>query len=93
MTPSLEGWPTKAKEAPFPHEVGLALLDTNPVFQCHGGNSGFILVSFFIPLVKSSTDVGYLFGEIVVSLLKYQKCQLICFIFLIKRWKYCGIQF
>ena len=75
MTPSLEGWPTKAKEAPFPHEVGLALLDTNPVFQCHGGNSGFILVSFFIPLVKSSTDVGYLFGEIVVSLLKYQKCQ------------------
>ena len=21
MTPSLEGWPTKAKEAPFPHEV------------------------------------------------------------------------
>ena len=93
MTPSLEGWPTKAKEAPFPHQVGLALLDTNPVFQCLGRNSGFILVSFFIPLVKSLTDVAYLFGEIVVSLLKYQKCQLICFIFLMKRWKYCGIQF
>ena len=30
MTPSLEGWPTKAKEAPFPHEVRLALLDTDP---------------------------------------------------------------
>ena len=29
MTPSLEGWPTKAKEAPSPHEVRLALLDTN----------------------------------------------------------------
>ena len=34
MTPSLEGWPTKAKEAPSPHEVRLAPLDTNPVFQC-----------------------------------------------------------
>ena len=32
MTPSLEGWPTKAKEAPSPHEVRLALLDTNPIF-------------------------------------------------------------
>ena len=28
MTPSLEGWPTKAKEAPSPHEVRLVLLDT-----------------------------------------------------------------
>ena len=36
MTPSLEGWPTKAKEAPSPHEVRLAPLDTNPVFQCLG---------------------------------------------------------
>ena len=37
MTPSLEGWPTKAKETP-PHEVKLALLDTNPVFQCVAWN-------------------------------------------------------
>ena len=37
MTPSLEGWPTKAKEAPSRHEVRLAaLLDTNPVFQSLG---------------------------------------------------------
>ena len=36
MTPSLEGWPTKAKEAPSPHEVRLAPLDTNPVFQSLG---------------------------------------------------------
>ena len=36
VTPSLEGWPTKAKEAPSPHEVRLASLDTNPVFQCLG---------------------------------------------------------
>ena len=34
MTPSLEGWPTKAKEAPSPHEVRLTSLDTYPVFQC-----------------------------------------------------------
>ena len=34
MTPSLEGWPTKVKEAPSPHEIKLAPLDTNPVFQC-----------------------------------------------------------
>ena len=33
MTPSLEEWLTKAKEAPSPHEVGLAPLDTNLVFQ------------------------------------------------------------
>ena len=34
MTPSLERLSTKAKEAPSPHEVRLALLDTNPIFQC-----------------------------------------------------------
>ena len=32
VTPSLEGWITKAKEAPSPHEVRLASLDTNPLF-------------------------------------------------------------
>ena len=36
MIPSLEGWPTKAKEAPSPHEVRLALLDTNPVLHSLG---------------------------------------------------------
>ena len=34
MTPSPEGSPTKAKEAPSPHKVRLAPLDTNPVFHC-----------------------------------------------------------
>ena len=34
MIPSLEGWPTKAKEATSPYEVQLTLLDTNPLFQC-----------------------------------------------------------
>ena len=33
MTPSPEGLPTKAKEAPSPHEVRLAPLDNNPIFQ------------------------------------------------------------
>ena len=37
MTPSLEGMPTKAKEAPSPNEARLAQLDTNPVFQSLGG--------------------------------------------------------
>ena len=36
MIPSLEGRPTKAKEAPSPNEVRLAPLDTNPVFQSLG---------------------------------------------------------
>ena len=36
MTPSVEVSPTKAKDAPSPHEVRLAPLDTNPVFQCLG---------------------------------------------------------
>ena len=35
---SLEGWPTKAKEAPSPHEVRLTPLDTNAVFQYLGVN-------------------------------------------------------
>ena len=33
MTTSLEGLPTKAKEAPSPHEVRLDPLDTNPAVQ------------------------------------------------------------
>ena len=33
MTPSIEGWPTKAKEAPSAHEVRMSTLNTNPVFQ------------------------------------------------------------
>ena len=36
VTPSLEGWPAKAKETPPPHEVRLAPLDTNSVFQSLG---------------------------------------------------------
>ena len=37
MTPSLEGLPTKAKEAPSPHKVRLSPVDINPVSQCLGG--------------------------------------------------------
>ena len=36
LIPSLEGWPTNAKEVPSSHEVRLTPLDTNPVFQCLG---------------------------------------------------------
>ena len=41
MIPSLEGWPTKAKEAPSPHEVRLVPLYTNPVFQSLSGKFMF----------------------------------------------------
>ena len=34
VTLSPEGWPSKSKEAPFPHEVRETVLDTNPVFHC-----------------------------------------------------------
>ena len=34
MISSLEGWPTKAKEAPSLHDVRMTLLDTTPVFLC-----------------------------------------------------------
>ena len=36
MTPSLQGSPTRTKEAPSPHVTRLAPLDTNSVFQCLG---------------------------------------------------------
>ena len=41
MTPSLEGRPTKVKETPSPHEVRLAPLHTNAVFQCLRGFLNF----------------------------------------------------
>ena len=33
MRPSLERWPTNAKEAPSSHDVRMTPLDTNPIFQ------------------------------------------------------------
>ena len=47
MIPSLEGWPTKAKETPSPHEVRLAPLDSNAVFQS-------LSELDFLPLLKVS---------------------------------------
>ena len=49
MIPSLEGWPAKAKEAPSPHEVRLALLNTNPVFQCLGHKALLSCTSLYRP--------------------------------------------
>ena len=43
MIPSLEGMPTKAKEAPSPHEVRLSPLDTNPVFHSLGGKYAWVV--------------------------------------------------
>ena len=36
MISKLEGWPTKAKKAPSPHEVRLTPLDTNQLFPHEG---------------------------------------------------------
>ena len=38
VIPSLEWWPTKAKEVPSSNELRLAPLDTNSVFQSLGVN-------------------------------------------------------
>ena len=45
MTPSLEGWPTKTKEASSSQEVRLTLLDNNQVFQCLGENLKLLLMT------------------------------------------------
>ena len=34
VTPTLEGWSTKAKKVNSRHEGRLTALDTNPLFQC-----------------------------------------------------------
>ena len=39
MILSLEGWPTKTKEAPSPHEVRLTPLDTNAVLLQASSNT------------------------------------------------------
>ena len=48
VTPSVEGSPTKAKEAPSPNEIRLALLDTNPVFQS---------LSIYTKLINMPTEI------------------------------------
>ena len=59
MTPSLEGWPIKATEAPSPDEVGLALLDTNPVFQSHREEWLKNVNKFDVMSVSEKSPVGY----------------------------------
>ena len=79
MTPSIAGWPTKPKEAPSPHEVRLALLDINPVFQSLGGkflggvcvwgglynfcNLVIIFSLMYIMMICGSSDILYRFGN------------------------------
>ena len=56
MIPSLEGLPTKAKEAPSPHEVRLSALDTNPVFHSLGVLMILMIVS---PLIMQRLHTVY----------------------------------
>ena len=67
MTPSLEGWLTKAKEAPSAHEVRMTPLDVNPVFQC--------LWEFIITHPNVSRNVKFcLFGySILLNMINIQK--------------------
>ena len=53
MTPSLEGWPNKAKEGPSLHEVRLAPLDTNPVFLDKPSNLVFSVLLHLLYLFVS----------------------------------------
>ena len=70
MTPSLEGLPTKVKEAPFPHEVRLAPLETKPVFQClkdkigHNGIDGKLKIIFniYLGIEYLNSDFRYFHG-------------------------------
>ena len=52
LTPSPEGWPTNAKEAPSPHEVRLTLLDANSVANSVFHCLGKFPINFFIGTSK-----------------------------------------
>ena len=67
MIPSLEGWPTKAKEAPSPHEVRMSPLDTNSVFQSLGGYGFDMALLYFYMLM--------LFDELRSYKLRPLKCR------------------
>ena len=59
VTPSVEGSPTKAKEAPSPNEIRLALLDTNPVFQSLSIYTKLINMPAEILDKESATSIHY----------------------------------
>ena len=61
VTPSLEGWPTKTKEAPSPHEVSPTQYFTNTLFQCLRENYSQIFkmrsVYWLINSLKNTTPL------------------------------------
>ena len=72
MTPSLEGLPTKDKEEPSPHEVRLAPLDTNPIFQCLWVNFIFNIFNNFLGYnSKSLSDYVSVMTLKVATLAKF----------------------
>ena len=71
VIPSLEGRPAKAKEAPSSHQVRLAPLDTNLVFQSLGGNlclANCILLQqcFFIIAVLLQMEIILIFSKFII---------------------------
>ena len=54
---SLEGWPTKAKEAPSPHEIRQTLMGTNLVFLCLWDNQWWFLRQILIVLININSEL------------------------------------
>ena len=81
MIPSLEGLPTKAKEAPSPYEVRLSPLDTNPVFHSFGGEltlQALTLQTYgFAPLTRWCRDLqkGVLCSNIHDDVTDFEICK------------------
>ena len=73
MTLSLEGWPTKANEAPSPHEVSLTLLDTNSVFRCLGNNENDLMIIIIIELIIMITIMKILIAIAEIKVIKEKK--------------------
>ena len=74
MIPSLEGWPTKAKEAPSPHDVRLTPLDTNPVLnQVSSKATVFHKITILVLVIPKLTETeftfffSYVFSETVIT--------------------------
>ena len=84
VTQSLEGWPTKDKEAPSPLEVRLTLLDTNPAFQYLGWKVTKILACLRVILAgrwlckEFSKENSFIKDPIPKDLKSFLVCKFTC---------------
>ena len=61
MTPSLEGWPAKAKEGPSPHEVRLGPTGHQPIILMPRGNN-VPLMSNLSSILMNNLDTPHIIG-------------------------------